>query len=171
MDAYQNVITKLDVRNFSSNGVPEDVQGRVVEAGRLAGSGKNAQHWRFILVRDKHNLQQLADASITGKWVKEASFAVVVLTDPSLGFHKIDAGRAAEDMQLAAWSEGVVSCVYTGINDDEMRKQFGFPNVFHPTIVVGFGYPAAKVTGRRKKRKPLAEIAYLEKYGKPLDRP
>lgn len=169
MDAYDVVTTKRDVRAFSTDEVPREVQRRVIEAGRLSGTGKNVQHWRFILVREKPNLERLAETSITGKWVAGAGFAVIVLTDPRLGFHKIDAGRAAEDMQIAAWSEGVVSCVYTGINEDEMRKEFGFPDDLSPTIVVGFGYPAAKVTGRRKNRKPLAEVAYLEKYGTPLE--
>lgn len=169
MDAYQVVITKRDVRNFSPKDVPEDIRIRVLEAGRLCGTGKNIQHWRFVLVTDKQNLQRLAEASTTGMWVQGANFAVIVLTDPQLGFHKIDAGRAAEDMQLAAWSEGVVSCIYTGIKEQELRENFNVPEDLSPTVVVGFGYPATKITGKRKNRKPLDQVAFLEKYGSPLN--
>lgn len=168
MDAYEVITTKRDVRSFASRKVPEQIQSRVLEAGRLSGSGKNSQHWRFVLVRDRKNLELLAEASTTGMWVRGADFAVIVLTDPSLGFHKIDAGRSAEDMQLAAWSEGVVSCIYTGIKETMLRKQFSVPENLSPSVVVGFGYPAEKVTGRKKNRKALAEVAFLEEYGRPV---
>lgn len=169
MDAYDVITTKLDVRSYSAKEVPEEIQTRVLNAGRLAGTGKNMQHWRFILVKDKENLRRLAEDSITGMWVAGANFAVVVLTAHRLNFHKIDAGRAAEDMQLAAWSEGVVSCIYTGIKVDEMREHFDIPEELAPTIVVGFGYPAGKVTGRRKNRLPLNEVAFQEKFGSRIE--
>lgn len=163
------ITTKLDVRSYDTKDVSEEIQTRVLNAGRLSGTGKNMQHWRFILVRDKQNTQQLAEDSVTGGWVRGANFAVVILTDPQLNFHKIDAGRAAEDMQLAAWSDGVVSCIYTVFKEDEMREHFEIPEDLSPTIAIGFGYPAAKVTGRRKSRMPLKEVAYLEKFGRSLE--
>jgi hypothetical protein len=35
-------------------------------------------------------------------------------------------------------------------------------------VVVGFGYPARKIVGK-KNRKPLEEIAYSNKFGQPLN--
>ena len=169
MEAYKCVVTKLDYRSYADKLVPAEVISRVLDAARLSGTGSNTQHWKFILVHDKDNLERLAESSRTGGWVRYADFAVVIVTDPQYGFHEIDAGRAAEDMQLAAWSQGVVSCIYTGINDKMMRERFGIPENLSPTIVVGFGYPGTRVTGKRKNRKPLEEVAYSEGYGQPLD--
>ena len=169
MDGYECVATKLDVREFSSKSVPSDVKLKVLEAGRLTGSGKNSQHWRFILVQERDNLKRLGEDSITGRWVEHSDFAVIVLTDPRYGFHLIDAGRAAQDMQVAAWNFGVISCVFTGINAESLRKEFDLPNDMNPSIVVGFGYPARRILGKRKNRKPLAEIVFLEKYGNRFD--
>jgi nitroreductase len=169
VEAYECVVTKLDYRAYSEKDVPGEVISKVIEAGRLSSTGKNTQHWKFVLVREKENLKHLAESTITGRWVQNANFAVIVLTDPRYGFHGIDAGRAAEDMQLAAWSHGVVSCICTGINDEMMRKGFGIPEDLHPTIVAGFGYPAKKVTGQKKNRKPLGDVAFLERYGAGLD--
>ena len=45
-----------------------------------------------------------------------------------------------------------------------MRQDFHIPMRMNPTIVVGFGYPLKKITGRMKSRKPIAEIVSLEKY-------
>jgi nitroreductase len=169
MDAYQCVATKLDVREFGSKPVPSELKMKILEAARLTASGINSQHWRFILAERPDSLKKLAEDSEWGKWVQGSNFAVVVLTDPKYAFHEIDAGRVVQDMQLAAWNEGVVSCIYTGIKEKEFRSDFNIPKELKPTVVVGFGYPARKVTGRRKNRMPLTELAFLERFGNPIE--
>jgi len=42
------------------------------------------------------------------------------------------------------------------------------PEGLSATIVVGFGDPQKKLHGR-KNRKPLSEVAFLERYGNKLD--
>jgi nitroreductase len=168
MDATEAVKTKLDVREFSSKTVPISIKATVLEAARLTQSGTNSQHWRFILIQDPKNLKRLADDSSWGKWVAGANFAVIVCTDPSKGYHMIDAGRAVQDMQLTAWDHGVASGVFTGLRVDDTRRHFGIPGKLNPTIVVGFGYPVRKLLGK-KNRKPLSEVAFLEKYGESVE--
>ncbi len=167
MDASEAVRTKLDVREFNSKPVPLEVKRAVLEAARLTQSGTNSQHWRFILVQDPKNLKMMADDSSWGKWIAGANFAVIVCTDPTKGYHMIDAGRAVQDMQLTAWDHGVASGVFTGITLPEFRRDFGIPENLNPTIVVGFGYPRRKLYGK-KNRKPLSEVAFLERYGNKL---
>jgi nitroreductase len=164
MDAYQCVITKIESREFAHRPVPGDIKLKVLEAARLTGSGINKQHWRFVLVQDDNRLKTLASTSTTGKWVEGADFGVIVLTDPKYNFHMIDAGRVVQSMQIAAWNFGVTSCVYTGIRVPEFMKEFNTSAELNPTIVVGFGYPARKILGR-KNRKPLSEVAFVDKYG------
>jgi nitroreductase len=170
MDAYDCVATKLDVREFGAKAVPADVKLKVLEAARLTGSGINNQHWRFILVQGRDNLRRLAQDSTTGQWVENANFAVIVLTNPKYGFHLIDAGRATQDMQVAAWNYGVTSCIFTGIDIDALTRDFEIPKEMNASVVIGFGYPAGKITGRKKNRKPIDELAYLNRYGKILDK-
>ena len=128
----------------------------------------NKQHWRFLLIDDKEAIKKLAQDSTSGGWVSGANFAVVVLTDPTLGFHLIDAGRAVQDMELAAWNSGVASCIYTGVKEESMRKDFGIPKELRPTAVIGFGYPSKKILGK-KDRKPLTELAHINMFGNKLD--
>ncbi len=168
MDTFDCIVTKLDVREFSRKSVPSEVQMKVLEAARLTGSGINKQHWRFILVQTPDSLKTLAEDSTSGSWVRNANFAVIVLTEERYGFHLIDAGRAAQDMMLTAWNNGVVSCIYTGINAEGLRKDFLIPKELKPSVVVGFGYPARKLKGK-KDRKPISEIAFLEKFGGKID--
>ncbi|MGD0177378.1 MAG: nitroreductase family protein [Candidatus Bathyarchaeia archaeon] len=169
MDAYECVATKLDVREFDSRDVPADLKLKVLEAARLTGSGINNQHWRFILVQGRDRLKRLAEDSTTGSWVAQANFAVIVLTNPKFGFHMLDAGRAAQDMQIAAWNFGVISCLFTGLNLEALQRDFGIANNLNPSVVVGFGYPGRKVTGKRKNRKPLSDLTFLNSYGNRLE--
>jgi len=169
MDAYSCIISKLDVREFAPKGVPADLKLKIHEAARSTGSGMNLQHWRFIVVQGREELKKLADDSTTGTWVAGCSFAVVVLTNPKYPFHLIDAGRVVQDMQLAAWNFGVASGVYTGVREEAVRKDFNIPRETNPSIILGFGYPARKILGKRKNRKPLSELVFLDKYGNRFD--
>lgn len=168
MDAYQCVVTKLDIHDFDSRAVPSEVKLRVLEAARLSPSGMNVQNWRFILVEGRENLRKLAEDSTTGKWVEGANFAVIALTRTKPGFHLIDAGRAVQNMQIAAWNSGVVSCVFSGVKDEALRRDFNIPSELNPTIIAGFGYPTRIIVGK-KNRKPLKEIAFLNKYGNDIE--
>lgn len=167
MDTFEAIRTKLDVRQFAPRHVEDGTKSKILEAARLTASSMNSQHWRFILVQSRSTLDILARDSSTGSWVKGADFAVIVNIDPKIPGSTIDAGRVTQDMELAAWEQGVASGVYTGIKVQELRKDFGIPDNLAPAIVVGFGYPAKKLIGK-KNRKPLSEVAFLDKYGSPL---
>ena len=58
MDAFECIETKLDIREFSPKDVPREIKLKVLEAARLTGTGLNTQHWRFILIENKENLDK-----------------------------------------------------------------------------------------------------------------
>lgn len=165
MDTFECITTKIEIREFKSQDVPSEIRLKVLEAARQTGTGLNTQHWRFILVENKDNLRKMAEDSTSGSWVAAANFAVIVLTNPKYNFHLIDAGRVLQNMQLTAWNHGIGSGLFTGISEERLRSDFAIPKELSPTIIIGFGYPARKITGKRKNRLPLHELVYYEKYG------
>lgn len=167
MDAFDAIATKLDVREFDSKKVPGDVKRKVMEAARLTASSRNTQHWRFILVQDRANLKRLAADSTSGKWVEGADFAVIILTDPNVNGSMIDAGRALQDMELAAWNFGVASGIYVGVVEAALRKDYAIPDGLKISAILGFGYPKRTILGK-KNRKPIEELAFAERYGEKL---
>jgi nitroreductase len=167
MDTFDAIATKLESREYSQKPVPADVKKKVLEAARLTASGMNYQEWKLILVQEPARLRKLAEDSTTGQWVASVNFAVMVLMDQKYNFGMLDAGRVVQDMQLAAWNYGVSSRVFTGFNKELMQKDFGFPQGLGLTVVVGFGYPAKKVLGK-KNRLPLNEVAFEDRYGQRL---
>ena len=167
MEVFDAILSRIEVREYSSESVPDDVKLKILEAARMSPTGLNLQHWRFILVEDKNNIKKLAELSTTGKWVAGADFAIIVLTDPKYPFHLVDAGRAIQNMQLTAWSMGVGSCIYTGVREREMKKEYGIPENLTVAAVIGFGYPTRKIKGL-KNRRQLIEIVFSERFGEKL---
>jgi nitroreductase len=165
MDTFECIATKIEIREFNAQDVPSEIRLKVLEAARQTGTGLNTQHWRFILVENKDNLSKMAEDSTSGSWVAADNFAVIVLTNPKYNFHLIDAGRVLQNMQLTAWNHGIGSGLFTGISEERLRSDFAIPKEMSPTIIIGFGYPARKITGKRKNRLPLHELVYYEKYG------
>jgi len=167
--AVTNVIrTKLDLRSFSEREVPWEDKIMILDAARMAGTGMNTQHWRFILLDKREDLQKLADLSLTGKWASGASFAVVVLTDSRYMWHLLDAGRAITNMMLEAWSRGIASGICTGVNEQALRAWLKIPLDYAVVGFVAFGYPQKKIIGR-KNRLPLEQVAYYGRFGEPLN--
>jgi nitroreductase len=167
MDVTEAVQTRIDVREYSDEPVDEETKREILDAARVASSGRNTQHWRFILLQDEDRLTELAERSPSGGWIGDATFAVAVLTNPEWDFHQIDAGKAITHMQLTAWDHGVGSCMFT--TDDESVYEFlGVPEKLELTATVGFGYPPNEIKGI-KDRRPLDKIAYSETFGTPLD--
>lgn len=164
MDTFECIATKLDVREFAARQVPSEIKEKILEAARLTGTGLNTQHWRFVVVQEKKKLEELAKDSTSGLWVSGANFAIIVLTNPKYKFHLIDAGRVVQDMQLAAWNFGIASGVFTGIEENALRSDFAIPDDMNISMIVGFGYPARPLSGK-KSCNELRQLVFYEKFG------
>jgi len=167
LGTYEIVVSKLDIRQFKDIDVSNEIRLKILESARQVGTGLNSQHLRFILIDSKDMLQLLAEDSTSGGWVSGANFAIVILTNSDYGFKMLDAGRALQNMQLVAWSEGVGSGLFTGIRDAKMRTDFNIPEDLDIAVIVGFGYPSRKLTGMKKNRMSMNNILYHQRYGNP----
>lgn len=166
MDVAEAIETRLEVRSYRDEPIDAETKREILNAGRLAPSGRNLQHWRFVLIEDDDRIADVADQSPTGSWAADAAFLVVVCTDPTHDFHEIDAGRAVTHMQLAAWERDVASCIYTADNP-AIADDLDIPDAYDLTLIAAFGYPDTEIRGI-KDRDPLDEIAYSERFGNEL---
>ena len=167
MEITEAVQTRIDVREYSDKQIEGEIKREILNAARVASSGRNTQHWRFLLLEEKNHLTELAERSSSGNWIGDAIFAVAVLTKPKFDFHKIDAGKAVTNMQLVAWENGIGSCMFT-TDDQPVYELLDIPEELDLTATVGFGYPPREIKGI-KDRHPLDEIAYSETFGTKLD--
>jgi nitroreductase len=167
MEVFEGIRTLLAVRSYRDTPVPDAVVRRIVEAGRLTGSGMNRQPWHFIVIRDRDTLRRLGALASSGPYVAQAPLAIVVATDKSR-FAVSDASRAIQSMMLAAWADGVGSN-WVGFGGlERTRALLDIPASLDVLAILPFGYPARAVGGGKKQRKPLPEVAHLERYGRPF---
>ena len=141
MDAYLAIASKREVRQYDGQPLPEDAVRRILDAGRVAGSGSNRQGRRFVVLRSRPLVEQAANAVYAPGNLLGAALvvAVVVRGKGPLAF---DAGRAAQNMMLAAWNDGIGSCP-NGVSDRErMGALLELTDDEQAAIVLSFGYPA-----------------------------
>ncbi len=62
MEVIEVIRTRRSVRQFTTEAIPDDVLGRLLEALRLAPTGGNQQPFKFVVVRDTEVKARLAAA-------------------------------------------------------------------------------------------------------------
>ena len=167
MEVFEAARTVLAVREYQEKAVPPDVVRRIVEAGRLTGSGMNCQPWKFIVVDDRETLRQLGAVARTGPYIARAPLAIVVAIEKTK-FSVSYASRAIQSMILTAWSEEVASNWVGFFDLDGVKPLLGIPDDLDVLAILPFGYPIRAVGKGKKRRKPLNELAYRGRFGQPL---
>jgi nitroreductase len=166
---FEAVRTVLAVREYQDRPIPDDVLGRIVEAGHLSASASNGQPWHFVVVKDRAGLRELGGLVATGPYVAGAAAAIVVAYEKANHLGVSDVSRAIQSMILVAWGDGVGSN-WTGFGRlDGVRKKVGLPDEYEVLAVLPLGYPKRKIGLGKKKRKPLAEVASSESFGNPFE--
>jgi nitroreductase len=168
MDVYQAVRSKRATRQFAERSGSDEVINLVLDAGRRAQSSKNTQPWHFIVVTERERLTQLAALGPYAGHLAGAAFGVLLASpDPAQRWSiAFDLGQAAAYMQLAAWEQGVGSCIGSIYEPEKAREMLGVPAVLTVQVALSFGYSAeARPRPARKGgRKPLSEIAHRERW-------
>jgi nitroreductase len=168
VDAYLAVVSKREVRSYADRGLPPEVVRRILEAARVAGSSQNRQARRFVVLERVR--EDAARCVFVPPNVSTAAFAVAIVIG-GRGPAGFDAGRAAQNMMLAAWNDGVGSCP-NGIADaDQLSRLLGLEDSERVANIVSFGYPAREVERAQRTaedwvaaadRKPFDEIVTYE---------
>jgi|TARA_Y100000310_G_scaffold338859_1_gene429728 nitroreductase len=167
MEVFDAVQTRLTVRQFKSDPVPDDVVMKLLRAGQWAPSSRNLQPWHFIVVRDRDMLRQIGGIATSGSFVSEAPMAIAIAMD-NADRSELDAGRALQQMELVAWDEGLGTC-FVGLRVEEQNRKIkellGIPEGMDLITVLPFGYRDDNVRGTRRRREALSGMAHSERFG------
>ena len=165
MDTFLAVASKRDWRSYADRPLPDDVVSRILDAGRLAGSAMNRQPWTFVVVADEERKQRVAETVYAASNVQGAALVVAIVTPG--GQNPIDVGRAMQNMMLAAWNDGVVSCPNGMPDPQQAAAALGLEGDLQPVNVLTFGYPrrdldpestTAEEWSREANRRSLDEV-------------
>ncbi len=158
MDTYEAIITKRDRRQFTAEPVDDDDLRRILQAARMAGSAKDEQVTRLVVVTEEDDRKALAECGTFAKWIPGAP-VVVVFVVPAEGGRPFDYGRMAQNMMVMANSLGLASCPMTFHGEDCAREVLGLPDDLTAPMGVAVGHPGEPDPNRKSSpRVPLDEL-------------
>ncbi|MDH3225581.1 MAG: nitroreductase family protein [Thermoleophilia bacterium] len=151
MDVYLAVASKRDGRVYAERAIPPASEARILDAGRLSGSARNGQPWTFTVADSPAAKEAVATSVYRPELVLTAALVVVITVLRVGRLYDFDAGRAAQNMMLTAWDDGVVSCPNGIARPGALLGPLGLSDDQRPVTVLSFGYPA---NARPAKRWP-----------------
>jgi nitroreductase len=171
MDIYEAVRERTSIRSYRPDPIEDDKLERILDAARMAPSGKNGQPWTFIVVTSEETRKKLVPACKNQEFVGQAPVVIAVCGHEDMAYKKmggywnsmpIDIGIALEHLMLAAVSEGLGTCWIGAFIEDQVREILGVPPDVKIVALTPVGYPAEDKTHR--PRKSLDEIVMRERW-------
>ena len=167
MDVRLAIASRREVREYAAQPLPGEVVERILDAGRLAGSSKNSQPWTFVVAGSPERVERLAGCVFAPSNVLGAALVVAIVVRGK-GPVSFDAGRAAQNMLLEAWNEGVGATPNGVADQDGARAALDVVDEDAKVVIVlSFGYPArprdpsarsADEWSARANRRPLDDV-------------
>jgi len=161
------------IRQYSSEPVPDDVVDQLLELARWTGSAKNSQPWRFIVVRDKDRLKKIAALRPPIGWLAGAPIGIAIVLQGAEGmFGAYDEGRLTERLLTGATMLGYGggTAWFGGpTHDAEAKRILGIPDDLTARQIVMIGRPISnkdpRPSGPMRGRKPISELVSYDRWG------
>ncbi len=181
MDAYKAIVGKRDTRVYLDKPIEDAKLQRILQAARMAGSSKNTQPVRLVVIRDREWLKEVATCGKFSQPLLAAQVGVAVCCAPDGS--DFDAGRAAQNLMVAAWNEGIASCPTSMHDQPCIREKLGLPPGTGPSgqdvedeasgrkgwrvvVVIALGYPEPSVPmSMGRARLPVDHYVHWERWG------
>jgi nitroreductase len=171
MEAWDAIRARRNVRSYLPDAVPDSDLDRIAEAGWRAPSAKNRQHWDFIIVTDRDQLQELSTVWRGAGHIASApaAIALVVPEPPDERIRLVDQydlGQATTAMTIAATDLGI-GTGHSSVGDQEKaRAILGVPENHIVSFLLGIGYPADRPLKPIAKpdRRPFAEVVHRGRW-------
>jgi nitroreductase len=161
MEALEAIRKRRSVRKFTGEGIPREDLEKIVDAGRLAATGRNRQSWDFIVVTERATIDQL---KMVAQWMDKAGAIIAVVLDTSTRWWIEDGAAAVENMLIASTALGYGSCWVEGDTkprEEEFKKLLDVPEEKRLMTLVPIGVPVEWPTIEKKS---LEEVLHWEKY-------
>ena len=171
MEAWDAIRARRNVRSYLSDPVPDSDLNRIAEAGWRAPSASNRQHWDFIIVTDREQLEQLSTVWQGARHIAAAPAAIaLVIPEPPDERTKLidqyDLGQATLAMMIAATDLGIGTGHSSVGDQDKARAILGVPGDHIVSYLLGIGYPADRPLKPilTPNRRPFEEVVHRGRW-------
>ncbi len=142
IDATSALRNKRDTRTYTDEAVSAELITQLMDTARMAGSAKNVQPIRMVVVTDTAKKVALQDSGDFASWIGGAPVVVVVTVSADAGPRAMfDVGRHSQNLMVAAFAEGLGSCPVTIHRPEVARSVLGIPDDVDPSMIVTLGWP------------------------------
>jgi nitroreductase len=188
----ETLANRRSTRSFLEDAIEEDKLGLIMSAAQWSASATNTQPWRFILVRDKQEMERVATGLAPGNaaWSLRCPCYVVVCGRPEDShyhmkegkqFYLFELGLAVQSIVLQAHALGLVAHQMGNFTEDVVREVLDIPEEYKVAVVVALGYrgppellPTQELRDREvatRERKDFSEVVLYDNWnstGTPL---
>ena len=149
MDAIKTILERRSIRKYTDKPIAEEIVKELLNAGMHAPSARNIQPWHFVVVNERHILDELAVVHPYAKMLKQATLAILVCGDKKLqemdGYIIQDCSAVTQNILLAVHAHGL-GAVWLGMYPREQRMQgvaelLNLPDHILPVSLISIGYP------------------------------
>jgi nitroreductase len=171
MEAIEAILTRRTIRRYTNQDVGKETEQMLLKAAMSAPNAVGKRSWAFVVIRDKEQLKKISDSLAPhASNLKDAPLVIVVCGDMNLIEKKMpemwvqDCSAAAENILIAAHSEGVEGCWYSCYPFDykvaNVKQVLGLPEHIIPMCVVSVGYPAETREDNSEKKYEPGKVHY-----------
>ena len=172
MDFLTLAKERYSCRYFSDKKVEQEKINKILEAARLAPTGRNSQSQRILVLTDETELNKLSGCTSYG-W--NAPLVMIICYDKNECWHRDidDFDGGAQDicivtthMMLEVTDLGLGSTWVGAFDPFKAREIYNIPENLEVAAILPIGYPSESAHPSRlhNDRKPIEEIAFYNKF-------
>lgn len=165
METWDAIRARRNTRSYLPDPVSAADLNRIAEAAWRAPSAGNRQHWEFVVVTDRDQLQALSTVWRGAAHLAGAAAAIALVVPQYDDEHaklvsQYDLGQATYAIMVAAADLGI-GTGHSSVADQELaRKTLGVPDDHDVAYLISIGYPADRPLKPIVKpdRRPFDEV-------------
>jgi nitroreductase len=159
-DQLEFLFGRRSIRIFAQGDVSEETVRKMLQAAMAAPSAVAKDPWRFVVIRNRERLKEIATVLPHGEMLATAALGIAVCGDievahdGQLSYLLQDCSAALENLLLAAHALGLGSC-WLGVHPRENRvaeisRILRLPPSVIPVSCVAIGHPGEEKEARTR---------------------
>ena len=156
-----NIMTRTSIRSYTAEPITDSQIETLLKAGMAAPSALNKQPWKFVVVRNRAKLKEIADSIGPSRSAASAACVIAVCGDMTKTLDGVgrdfwihDCSAATENILLTAHALGL-GAVWMGIFPDTdrvkvVRSVLDIPDNQEVLCLIAIGHPAENPTPKDK---------------------
>ncbi|MCK9224192.1 MAG: nitroreductase family protein [Candidatus Muirbacterium halophilum] len=170
MELIEIIEKRFSARKYTDKKIEIEKENKIIEALRLAPSGKNTQPWKFILVKTDEIKQKMKKACKGQVSVGEAQLLIVGCGYPEKAYTAMggywnsvtcDVSIALTQAMLVAKEVGLDTCWIGAFYEDDVKDILEIPENIMVVSILTVGYSNEQSIKTRLKQE---DIVCYEKF-------